>query len=301
MKIITLVDRNEDFIPMQYKSIQKHIKEPYEYIVFNNGKTKEQKNIIRELCKGLSVECKDIYVNYTSDPSTIVADSLNYMYEKYLKQLSEPVICIDSDMFLIRDINFLEMFKDNDLIFVPAYRGSKFEVCYMWSGFFGINFETVKHTVDFGLGIVENIRTDVMGKSYYLLKENYRVKYIEYYCLANADENNIYTNKNGNCRVSYEGDKIKIEDTHMTDGRLYPYETPSDTYYIDMKKVYEDMYSTMKKYNFPKPYNIDFIIIDGKFSVVHFKSANWSPDYTKEYVENKKVALKNLFGLENKK
>jgi len=113
MKIITLVDRNEDFIPVQYESIKKHVKEPFEYIVFNNGSTKEQKNKIRKLCKRISVECKDM-------------------------------ICI------------------------------------------------------------------------------------------------------------------------------------------------------MKECNFPNPYNIDFIMIDGKFSVVHFKSANWNPDYTKEYVDNKKSALKKL-------
>lgn len=56
MKIITLVDRNEDFIDLQYKSLKKNIIGDFEYIVFNNGHSKEQVNKISNMCCLLNVK-----------------------------------------------------------------------------------------------------------------------------------------------------------------------------------------------------------------------------------------------------
>jgi len=53
-------------------------------------------------------------------------------------------------------------------------------------------------------------------------------------------------------------------------------------------------YNSIKKYGFPKPYNLDFIEINDIKTLIHFKSSNWCEWYTKPYVDSKKESLINF-------
>jgi hypothetical protein len=40
----------------------------------------------------------------------------------------------------------------------------------------------------------------------------------------------------------------------------------------------------------------DFIAMDGVAFLIHFKSSNWCPWYTEEYVTDKKIAMTKMLG-----
>jgi hypothetical protein len=54
------------------------------------------------------------------------------------------------------------------------------------------------------------------------------------------------------------------------------------------------MYNILKKYEFPKPYYLDFIEINNIKTLIHFKSSNWCEWCTKSYVDSKKRSLINF-------
>jgi len=77
LTIATLVDKNEDFIKLQYNSIKRFVKNDVKYIVFNNASTETQRDIVSRACDELGVECFNIYSNYLLDFSQIHAMALN--------------------------------------------------------------------------------------------------------------------------------------------------------------------------------------------------------------------------------
>lgn len=287
MKIITIFDKNEDFIELQYNSIIKHVKGKYEYIVFNNGKTKEQANKIKNICNTLGITCIRIKVFYfLSNPSKIAGDALNESYKHIVNQC-ESFFKLDSDMFFINDVNLEQILEENDLVYVPTHVPRK----TMWSGVFGINIKKVKFDFDFRPGVIP--KTDTFGQSCLLLNDNrYSEKLLELYNLQDIKDDIIETNLNTDCVMKFNKDGLTF--------------TENNNYKINynfsyLKDKYDQIINTMEKYNFPKPYSIDFISINGEDFLVHFKSSNWCPWYTEKYVTDKKDSIKRLLNSINSK
>ena len=276
MKIISIFDKHHDFIELQYKSILKHVKCDYEYIVFNNASTEEQSNLNKNVCDKLGIKCIVINVNYNQPPSNIAGDALNISFNMLPK---EKIFKIDSDMFFISDVNIYDLFLESDLIYVPNYQSNR-EM--MWSGIFGINLDKIDIKLDFNPGVIP--QTDTFGQSCLLTKnQNLNKKLFDLYNLQNIDNDVYITSLNNDCVIKLNNNKIIFN------------ERPE--FYNNLKKlnnlhiIYDDMVTLLKKYDFPEPYNIDMIKIDGINSVLHFKSANWCPWYTNEYVNQKKNSL----------
>jgi len=56
IKIYTLSHHRPDFIPLQYESIKKYVKDEFEYIVINNAVDNEKNSSeIERVCKDLGV------------------------------------------------------------------------------------------------------------------------------------------------------------------------------------------------------------------------------------------------------
>lgn len=279
MKIISIFDKHHDFIELQYKSILKHVRGDYEYIVFNNASTEEQSNLNKNVCDKLGIKCIVINVNYNQTPSNIAGDALNISFDMLP---NEKIFKIDSDMFFISDVNINDLFIESDLIYIPTYQPNR-EI--MWSGMFGINLDKIDIKLDFNPGVIP--QTDTFGQSCLLTKnQNLSKKLFDLYNLQNIDNDVYITSLNNDCVIKLNNNNIIFN------------ERPE--FYNNQKKlnnlhiIYDDMVKLLKKYDFPKPYNVDMIQIDGINSVFHFKSANWCPWYTNEYVNLKKNSLVNF-------
>jgi len=276
VKIITIFDKHEDFIKLQYDSIIKFVKGDYSYIVFNNASTEEQANKNKKICDELGITCIRIQVNYHQGPSNIAGTALNIAFSHVQNEL---VFKIDSDMFFISDINLNTLFNESDLIFIPNYQPNR-EI--MWSGVFGINLKKIDIKLDFNPSVISG--TDTFGQSCLLTMDpKYRKKLFTLYNIQDIKDDVIITSLNNDCGVFFKNNEI----TFIEKPEFYNNKTIEN---LPIK--YENIIYKLKEYNFPEPYNIDIIEIDGVDFIIHFKSSNWCPWYTDTYVLNKKESLK---------
>jgi hypothetical protein len=278
VKIISIFDKNEIFIELQYNSILKHIKCPFDYVIFNNASSEEQAIKNEDICKKLNIECIRIYTNYKQDPSNIAGNGLN---EAFKHIGNEKIFKIDSDMFFISDIDLLEILSKNDLFYISNKR-DYFDT--MWSGIFGLNLNNVSDKIDFRPNVIPS--TDTFGQSCLLLgNENYSRK--EFYLLSmhNVENNILRTSFNNDCLVDINliNNYIKIQFSKYEINNIYINKSIS---YLE----------TFKNNNFPTPYLIDIIYYDNIDFVIHFKSSNWTNfnEYGENYFNNKLNAINTI-------
>ena len=284
--IISIFDKHEDFIKLQYDSIQKHIKGEYEYLIFNNASTEEQAQKNKIVCDELGILNIRITVNYKLDSSNIAGSALNESF-KHLK--NKNVFKIDSDMFFISDL-YINNFLNCDITYIPTYQPNR---QLMWSGVFGLNTSKINLNLDFRPHVIPG--TDTFGQSILLTGDDrYSKKTFELYMIGTADDTVIRGGLNNDCSVGFENGNIIMWDKPIE----YPIETLNKSNKI-INKFYQ-FYNLLKKYKFPEPYNIDFIEINGVNIIIHFKSANWCEWYTENYVNAKKIAITNLLNKTNK-
>lgn len=276
VKIISIFDKHEDFIKLQYDSIIKHVKGNYTYIVFNNASNEDQAIKNQNACNELGITCVRISVNYSQGPSNIAGDALNAAFGLVPNEL---VFKIDSDMFFISDINLNEIFLGHDLLYIPNYHPNSES---MWSGVFGVNLKKVDFVIDFRPGVVPF--TDTFGTSCYLTSNPKFVKQLfTLYNLHNYNDGVMETMTNNDCRFN------------IKDGEIIFYERPelnhSQELLNKLPTKLNDIMLELDKYDFPKPYHIDIIEMNGIDFIFHFKSSNWCPWYYEEYVSKKTEAL----------
>jgi hypothetical protein len=280
IKIISIFDKHEDFIKLQYDSIVRHIKCDYEYIIFNNASTDLQSSINEELCLSLGIKCVNIKVQYGRNPSLIAGDSLNVAFSYFTDEL---IFKIDSDMFFISDIN-LDILFESDLIYIPNYKPG---LELMWSGVFGINLSKIDIKLNFLPGVTPG--TDTFGQSSLLTSNsNYTRNKFELYNLQTIKNGLMQTSKNNDCIVYIESNSIRNIEGHSSIIHKYNIEP------IKYCGKYVEIMEIMNKYNFPEDYSIDFIEIYDINFMIHFKSSNWCEWYTDQYVSDKKNALKKF-------
>jgi hypothetical protein len=279
IKLITIFDKHEDFIKIQYESILRYVKGNYTYIVFNNASTEDQAIKNKQICDELGITCIRIHVNYNNGPSNIAGESLNVAFNQ-LK--NEIVFKIDSDMFFMGNININTLFNESDIIYIPNLQLNR-EI--MWSGVFGINLKKVDINLDFNPGVISG--TDTFGQSCLLTTNpKYKKRTFELYNLQSIEDGVMTTALNNDCVMKFKDDELIFNERPEIYKNQELYKTLVTKYNIIVTKL--------KQCSFPEPYNIDIIEMGGVDFIFHFKSANWCPWYTDQYVNEKKISLIKL-------
>jgi glycosyltransferase involved in cell wall biosynthesis len=275
VSIISIFNKHEDFIFLQYESIKKHIIGDYEYIVFDNGSDEEQSNRIRKTCEDLDINCIRIIVNYNMPPSNIAGEALNQAF-MYLS--GRKVFKIDSDMFFISDLNISDLCDSHDLIYIETQNK------FMWSAVFGIDMLKIEgFQLNFNPNVIPN--TDTFGQSCLLTSNSdYSRKKMLLYCILTKEDEIINGLINNDCRITLINYNLTF-----TENNLY------EKLYGKIPSKYSEIYKTMRDYKFPEPYHIDIIALDDVDIIIHFKSSNHDDIYLDlEYTKNKKKSLSNF-------
>lgn len=279
IKLITIFDKHEDFIRLQYESILKHVKGNYTYIVFNNAATENQATKNQQICNHLGIMCIRIQVNYNNGPSNIAGEALNVAFNQVPNEL---VFKIDSDMFFISDININNLFNNHDLIYIPTRQPNR-EI--MWSGVFGINLKKVDIDLNFNPGVIQG--TDTFGQSCLLTSNpKYKKKTFELYNLQKIEDGIMTTSLNNDCVIRFKNNELIFNEKPELYNNQELIKTLSNKYNLIILKL--------KQCSFPEPYNVDIIEMDGVDFIFHFKSSNWCPWYTDQYINEKKISLIKL-------
>jgi hypothetical protein len=228
------------------------------------------------MCEELDIKCIRIQVNYNLDPSNIAGAALNEAFSYFSE---ESVFKIDSDMFFISNINLTELFESSDLIYIPNY---VLGLEIMWSGVFGINMKKIDISLNFKPSVIP--QTDTFDQSSLLTKNNKYIKKIfKLYSIQNITDNVVISSLNNDCG-------IYIKDNEIIFNEKPEYYSDKETL-VNLNDKILGILNIMKLYEFPVPYNVDMIEINGVNFMFHFKSSNWCPWYTDQYVTLKKDSL----------
>jgi len=219
IKIYTYSHNRPDFIEPQYNSIKKHIKDDFEFIVFNNernggdpgsGYEPERINQIYEVCEKLNIKCIRVeldaelqFINgykqfegdsYVSGGSHACAYSFSWGWKHYISQDDSISMIIDSDMFFIKDISIQNLLEDHNFAFIPSYRyHSKYQsednrgsiaLHYPWNGVVIADIPNIPNPSElkWGLGVFNGQPCDVGGEGHSYLdtyKDQLKIKYID--------------------------------------------------------------------------------------------------------------------------
>jgi hypothetical protein len=282
IKLISIFDKHEDFIKMQYNSIIKHVKGEYEYIVFNNAMDENQANLNQKICDELNIKCIKLNTNYTNlQPSNLAGGGLNQAFTYVANEL---VFKIDSDMFFISDININDLFYNSDLIYVPTLQKDR-EI--MWSGIFGLNLKKIDISLDFNPGVVHG--TDTFGQSCKLTCDNkYNKKKFEIYFIADIIDETIHCGFNNDCSLHVKNNEVIYHDRQ----EFYDINVINKNNRLPIK--FKEIVNKLKKYEFPLPYYLDIIEINNIQTILHYKSASWDTTRIGDYVQHKKNAINNF-------
>lgn len=265
IRFITLTCNRPDFIELQFNSIRNHVHEEFSYEVFDSSNGNDE---IFDVCKTLNVTHHKIPVicQDKHDPSRCCGFHLNQLW-KSLGDYKGIIFFIDSDMFLIKDINILSMMQNFDMSFIPVRKPSFF---YAWPNLVIVDAKKVDITkFDWTVTDSPEGRLDTGGSNWSFFKNsNLNIQFFDDHFLH--DDNAYHY-----CGNDYIGEVI-------------------DNNHANYEKL-----NAMVKDIFPKPYYYDMITMcKSSFEeafVLHYKSgSNYQPFATEEYNRLKTIGLRVL-------
>lgn len=328
VKIFTVAHKRPDFIKIQYESIQKHVKCPYEFVVFNNSIDSESnKQEIHNICNEIGVKCVNIELleefrviqgetNFGPNgyPNANFGTSypLIWIFNKYLTD-EEKVCIIDSDMFLLGDLDIDDILKDKDIAYIPQYRDNG-NVKYIWNAFVCLNMKRNPELrkLDWHPGRINNVGLDVGGQTHYsLIKNNFDSETIEEYSIYECSvdsqgRKNLHFILNGNInyRMVFDSNDTLLEFTHIGGEKLrpnksFPHELDVDNYadYLSKRALSILKLLESKGANLPDPKHIGLIglVKSSDFFIVHYKSgSNYLSFSTNDYNSSKTREVRKL-------
>jgi hypothetical protein len=313
VKIYTYSHNRPDFISLQYESIKKHVKDDFEYIVFNNerpggdgGYDENKINFIFNECERLGIECirveldpslqilnnnkmfeGDRYVN----GNTACAYSFTWGWKNYVSKNDCISLLIDSDMFFIKDVSIVDIMEGYNFAFVPSYRYIKDqyqEVAfkYPWNGL--VIADTSKmpnpQEISWGDGWVDGLSVDVGGEVHAYLKkyeDRLKINYIDQWGLCEDLNvpNQLVLNGCSEFKINFEEETLDITQYQHSDSKTFPHQIDRENYWEYFCKNYCKIRDITNEYNFPKPTFVDFMKLEKDNSIddafiFHYKNAS---------------------------
>jgi hypothetical protein len=186
--VITHAYKRPDFIPLQEKTFRKFLKDDYEFVVFNDAREPKIYSAIDQTCKQLNIRCIPIpqeihqrpYLprmpgELYDHPCVTCANVVQYSLDTLGFDHNDLVMIIDSDMFLVGDLNVSEYMKDCE---IAGHAQSRSFITYLWNGivFFNMNTLPAKRELSFNCGDVAGQPCDVGGHTYYYFQKHPQVR-----------------------------------------------------------------------------------------------------------------------------
>lgn len=191
--IMTHSYNRPEFIPWQHYGFQKFLKDDYRFVVFNDAPNQELQDEISKVCEDLYIRCIRVPQTIHKEPyylprqggvagaSAECAETIQYMLDKMGFDHQDIVVVIDSDMFLIRPFSIREYLQENQLAANPQVRyGAHENIHYLLPNLMVFNMTNLpdKETLNFNLGIIDEIMVDTGGYTHFYLKAHPQLKWI---------------------------------------------------------------------------------------------------------------------------
>jgi hypothetical protein len=186
--VITHAYKRPDFIALQEKTFRAFLKDDYEFVVFNDATDRDIFLLIQETCAKFNLRCipipQEIHASpylprvpgeAYDHPVIKCANVVQYSLDRIGFDHDGLVMIIDSDMFLVNDLNVAEHMQGCDISGLPQSRG---HVEYIWNGIVFFNMQTMpaKKEISFNSGMIEGQSCDVGGETYYYFRNHPEVR-----------------------------------------------------------------------------------------------------------------------------
>lgn len=196
IKIYTFGSHRADFIGLQMHSFRKHLREEFEFIVFNNSQFgwsgRESYGAIHEQGRQLGIPVIDVQkdqdlINRSqaiefactlfnpqgqySNANVAHAYALRWAWENYISKERCPIALFDSDVFLIQPTKLTDTLNPHQLANIPDGKphpdGRAF--MYMWPTFVLADLARMPQpeTLNWWCGRIEGVPVDVGGQTYH--------------------------------------------------------------------------------------------------------------------------------------
>jgi len=194
LKIFTFTSNRPDFIDLQMNSFRRHLKEDFEFVVFNNSKLSGDScydeinkrcrevgatsiDIQRDLalveeCQKLETACSIFNPHGVYSIANVAhAYALNWAWQNVISKETGPVAIFDSDIFLVQPIKLTDVLYPHQLCCVydgkPRPQGPP--IMYMWPTFVLIDMARFPdpQTLNWFCGRIENVPVDVGGQTFH--------------------------------------------------------------------------------------------------------------------------------------
>lgn len=201
LKIFTFGSNRADFIGLQLRSFQRHLKEDFEFVVFNNATYDNgaggNYNGLHEQAKalgirmidvvkdaGLAERCQKIELSCPlfnpqglySNANVAHAYALCWAWENVISKETGPVAILDSDVFLVEPVSLTEVLEPHAMLNVPDGKphpdGRTFR--YMWPTFMLADLDRLPdpQTLNWWCGRIEGVPVDVGGQTYHYFQSH---------------------------------------------------------------------------------------------------------------------------------
>jgi hypothetical protein len=217
IKLFTVAHRRPDFIGLQFQSFQKHLQEPFEFVVFNNAVFDIDKNNyekIKTVCSKIGIQAIDIVrTSAIEDPCQVqesvfpslflpngtysnaniaCAYPLCWAWKTHICWEKTPICFLESDMFLMAPIKLSDFLQGYDIGFHPMqYRlGDRISDINMHSGMILTNPSLLPspETMDWYCGTAKGIPVDVGGQTYKYLQAHPGLRQLHIGATPTVDE-----------------------------------------------------------------------------------------------------------------
>lgn len=259
--IITHAYNRPDFITIQDQTFRAFVKDDYEFVVFNDASDEETSLAIQNTCADLNISCipipQDIHKGpylprmpweSYDHPCVRASNVFQYSLNNLGFDHDGLVMIIDSDMFLVDDLNVAEYMQDYDISALDQSRGP---VHYLWSGLVFLNMQTLpnKKQLSFNCTTVEGHACDVGAETYYYIRNNpeARVKLIQGQAYVNDLINEDVSNLHPFMKLMIENDVpdseffMNYKIFHYRSGSNWNYK--SAEYHLHKTQVLQDLVS----------------------------------------------------------
>lgn len=206
--ILTHAFNKPEFIWWQEASLRKFLKDDYTFIIFNDAPNQDLYDKINQVCQELNITCIDVpqeihdYKNPylpalmprhpLGDPSAECAETIQYMLDTIGFKHPGITVILDSDMFPIREVSIEALLENYEVAAHPQYRQGKNEfINYFLPNLIFFNMETLqdKYSINFNLGIIDDVCVDTGGYTYFYIKEHPSLKWLRTNCVYTLHEN----------------------------------------------------------------------------------------------------------------
>lgn len=194
-KVITTVAAWPEALIAMKLQLDKHLKEPFEFIAFVDTPEKpcpynlwdsklrnHSESIAQEVCdmhflvpekihEDRSIQFPATRERKKNNANTRAADTLQYAWNQVIRDAMSPVLILDNDMFPIADFDTSQVLASNPISGIystsPA-KNPKNNVSWIWSGLLFLDPHRMpnKELWSFDCGKVNNVPVDVSGQTH---------------------------------------------------------------------------------------------------------------------------------------